>query len=254
MKHILRYVLICYFAVAISVNVFAQTHLIIATNEYPPYISENSNHSCLMEIFKAIEKEMGVTFYFQFMPWPRCEASIEKLSAWGAIPYVPTPARKEKFDFSDKIYTRQSKFFYFSPDGIQKKIIYNTLGELKKYRIGGVRGYYYGKIFSDAGITLDLVNSEEQNFRKMITGRIDLAPSDETVGWYLIRTVLPREVGGKIFTVSKPFTVSDNFLMASKNYPEGLDIMKKFNSAMRKVKENGTFKKIIEKHNIAVTY
>lgn len=237
--------LICF-----SSHVFAETELIIATGEVPPYVSKKPEQSCLTEILHAVANEMGVKFVFKFMPWKRCEQSVENLKVWAAVPYLVTPEREKKFYFSISLYNRQVKFFYYSPGGKNKNITYSELKDLKDYRIGGVRGYYYKKQFLDAGLELDLVNTEEQNFKKLVGGRVDLIPADETLGWYMIRTLFSPEEIGNFFTIAKPFNRSDIFLMTSKHYPNTQKLLTKFNTALKKIKENSVYQKIADKYGL----
>jgi len=231
----------------------AETTLIIATGELPPYISENQNENFLTEVLNNVAQEMGVTFEFKFMPWKRCESAVEKLEAWGMIPYVPTPEREKKFYFSEKLYDRQSKFFFYSPGGTHKQIPYAGLSDLKGYRIGGVRGYYYEQMFLEAGLNVEFVATEEQNFQKLKLGRVDLIPVEEVTGFYIIRKLFPYEAGN-FFTLSKPVSVSEIYLMTSKQYPDTNNLLARFNSALKKVKKNGIYQKILDKHGINLRY
>ena len=248
--HIALYLCLACFPVAAG----AGTELVIATGELPPFVSEQPGKSCLTEIFRAVAQEMGVTFVFKFMPWKRCELAVEEGKAWGMMPYIRTPEREKKFLFSERLFTRQAKLFYYSPDGKSRTIPYTELKDLKRYKIGGVRGYYYEKLFRDAGIELDLVTTEEQNFRKLGARRIDLAPADETLGWYTINTLLPREKTGRFFTLNKPLNVSDGFLMTSRRHPQGREFLARFNTALKKVKRDGSFQKILDRHGLTLAY
>lgn len=245
--------ILCLCLIGFSSNVFAETKLIIVTGEIPPLISRQPENSFLTEIFQAVEKEMGVSFVFKFLPWKRCELHIKKLKAWGAIPYVRTPEREKTYDFSERLFETGSKLFGYTSERKMKNISYTELSELKKYKIGGVRGYWYEKMFNDAGIKLELVTNEDQNLKKLRAGRIDFAPLDETAGWHMIRSLFPEE-SGNFFTLTKPLRVKDSFLMTSKQYPDGQELLTRFNTALKKIKENGVFQKISDKRRIFVTY
>ena len=232
----------------------AEMTLIIATGENPPYVSERPEESFLTDIFLEVAKEMGVMFDFQFMPWKRCEASVEELKAWGAIPYISTPERQKKFYFSEELFYRQSKFFAYSPDGRHQQIPYAALSDLKGYKIGGVLGYYYEQPFLEAGLDVDFVPTEEQNFRKLNAGRVDLIPADEVLGWHLIKTLFPPKEAGNFFTLEKPLNESGIFLITSKRYPDAQNLLANFNSALRKIKENGVYQGVLKKYKLQLAY
>lgn len=239
--------------IGLSSKVSAETTLVIATGELPPYVSENRKESFLTEVLDEVAREMGVKFEFKYMPWKRCELALENQDAWGAVPYVLTPERGKKYYFSEKLFNRQAKFFSYSPDGKRKQIPYDRLSDLKGYVIGGVRGYYYEQPLLQAGLQVELVTTDEQNFRKLKAGKVDLIPSDEVVGFHIIKKRFPLETGN-FSTLSTPLDASGDYLMTSKKYPGTQRLLARFNAALKKVKENGVYQRILDKHGIVLTY
>jgi polar amino acid transport system substrate-binding protein len=231
----------------------AQTTLIIATGELPPYVSTNPEESVMTEILHEVSHEMGVRFDFRFMPWKRCMTAVEELEAWGAIPYVLTPEREKKFYFSEKLFNREGKFFYYNLKGTTKQIPYARLSDLKSYIIGGVRGYYYEQSLLGAGLNVEFVTADEQNFWKLRAGKVDLIIADEVVGHYIIRKRFPLEAGN-FFTLSKPLDVIADYLMTSKKYPDTQKLLIKFNMALKKIKKIGVYQRILDKHGVVLTY
>jgi polar amino acid transport system substrate-binding protein len=231
----------------------AEPKLVIATGEEPPTVSENPKESFFTEVLSEVGREMGVTFEFKFMPWKRCEYSLEQNEAWGAVPYVSTPERQGKFYFSDKLFNKKAKFFYYSPDGTEKNIPFAELSDLKTYRIGAVIGYYYVQGFIDAGLNLEPLPTAEQNWQKLKAGRIDLFPSQELTGRFLLRKLFPQEYKN-FFTIEKPFDESGNYLITSKNYPDTQNLLTRFNAALRTVKANGTYQRILDERGLVQSY
>lgn len=231
----------------------AEPTLVIATGELPPYVSKNRNESVITEVLQEVAREMGVKFVFRFMPWKRCEAAVEKQEAWGAIPYVLTSEREKKFFFSDKLFNRQGKFFYYSPNGTQKDIPYAELSDLKGYIIGGVSGYYYEKTLREAGLRVEYVTADEQNFWKLKNGKVDLIIADEVVGSYVVRKQFPTETGN-FFTLSKPLDVIGDYLMTSRKYPDTQKLLARFNMALKKIKEKGVYQRILDNYGVVLTY
>jgi polar amino acid transport system substrate-binding protein len=232
---------------------WAETTLIIATGELPPYVSKNPKESVMSEVLHAVAKEMGVTIEFRFMPWRRCESAVENLEAWGAIPYVLTPEREKKYYFSEKLFNREGKFFYYSQRGEPKQIPYAGLSDLKGYIIGGVRGYYYEQTLLEAGLQVEFVTTDEQNFWKLRTGKVDLIIADGVVGSYVIRKRFPQEAG-HFLMLRKPLDVIGDYLMTSKQYPNTQNLLTKFNMALKKIKATGVYQRILDQYGVELTY
>ncbi len=230
-----------------------ETTLIVATDELPPYVSTNPKESAMTEVLHEVAHEMGVTFVFKFMPWKRCELAVEELEAWGAVPYVLTPEREKKFYFSEKLFNREGKFFYYSRNGKPKQIPYSELSDLKDSIIGGVIGYYYEQSLLDAELHVEFVTTDKQNFWKLRAGKVDLIIVDEVVGFYIIRNRFPLEAGN-FFTLSKPLDVIGDYLITSKKYPDTRELLIKFNMALEKIKGNGVYQRILDKHDVVLTY
>ncbi|MEQ8390748.1 MAG: transporter substrate-binding domain-containing protein [Thalassospira sp.] len=237
----------------------AQTSLVIVTNIYPPYVNEDVKNSFLPALFDEIGKEMGVRFDIRILPWKRCEQSVEDLDAWGAIPYTPTENRHKVFLFSEPIYVADSQFFAYrdpqtSPFS-RPPLTYTDIGDLKRWRIGGIQGYYYEPIFAAAGINVDYALSERQNFERLKLGRIDLFPAATTVGWHLIKQLFPPEIVENFYTLEKPLIADATLhLMTAKDYPDNYALLERFNRALKDIQQNGTFAELVDQYGLVMRY
>jgi polar amino acid transport system substrate-binding protein len=228
------------------------TVLVIATSELPPYVSANAKDSFLTELLPEVGKEMGVTFQFRFMPWPRCEIAVDELQAWASMPYVRTPERDQKFLFSEPLYAKRTVLFYYSPTNQGYPRTFATLGDLKRYKMGGVRSYYYEALFAEAGMILELAGNEESSFKKLRAGRVDMVPAVDVVGWDVIRKTFPPEERENFHVLDTPLAVGHNHLMTSRNYPQAELLMERFNQALAKVRRNGVYKQVAERQGLVV--
>lgn len=190
--------------------------LVIATDEYPPYVSADPRQSFITELFDHIGKQMDVKFSFRFMPWKRGVAALDARSVWAVVPYVPTPERRQRYLLSDRLYARKAKFFYHDGGGHTWPAGYKDLSELSAFRIGGVAGYWYEGMFKAAGIRLDTAVNDLGNFRKLQVARFDLAIVDENVGNYLVRTQFAQQAS-QFHSLDSPFYISENVLMVNRS-------------------------------------
>jgi len=231
-------------------GLMGQSRLTVDTNELPPYVSMNRENSFLTDLLDEIAREMGMRFEYNFLPWTRCESEVGQGKAWAAMPYVKTEERSKRFKFSDSLFDRRTLFFYYSRSGKPKDIDFDKLSDIRQYRVGAVKGYYYEEQFKNVGLSVEYVNTEEQNFLKLRSERVDLIPAEEILGWTVIESLFGREERKRFFTLDKPLTVGSIYLMSSKDYPDGDLILGKFNKALLAIKKNGIYSALVEKHGL----
>lgn len=255
MKLLGKILLYAVFCALFAAPARAQQTLVITTNHYPPYVTANDENSFLIDLFDEIGQQMDIRFEFRFYPWKRCEQEVSNTTAWGAIPYRKTPERQKAFLFSDALYLADSHFFAYRADGQKPDITFDSLADLRPYRIGGIQGYYYEPWFKDAGLDVEYAHSEEQNFRRLQLGRIDLFSTATTLGWYMIEKLFPPEEVAKFYTLKKPLVQGDGlFLMTSKDYPQTHILLEKFNKALATIKVDGTYARLVHKHGLVLTF
>jgi polar amino acid transport system substrate-binding protein len=228
----------------------AALELVVASNEYPPYVSSDPKLSFIGELFEHIGKEIDVTFSFRYMPWKRCLAELDAQEVWGVVPFVATPERAERYLLSAKLYTRRAKFFYHDHGNGSWPAGYKDLAELRRFRIGGVAGYWYESLFREAGITLDPAINDERNFSKLQAARFDLAIADENVGNYIIRTQFPSQTR-RFHSLDSPYFLSENVLMTNRN-PGNAALLARFNQALETLRRNGVYDGIVSRRKLAL--
>jgi polar amino acid transport system substrate-binding protein len=229
--------------------------IILTTGDWPPYVFEDADDpGPIAAIVNAAFKEVGVTTTVVFYPWKRAEDEVRQGNAFAAFPYAVSPERQKEFDFSDPLYTVKGKFFYnkkYNPNGLT----FEKLEDLRGYKVGGLLGSWYQEAFEEAGLQVEYVSSSEQNVEKLVRGRIDLMIEEENSVWHLIRELYPDEVS-QFATLEKPLeqpgVVNDLSLMVSRSYPESAKILEQFNTGLAAIRANGTYRKILERYELAL--
>lgn len=226
----------------------ASDEILVVTGEYPPYTGEDlEGGGFTTAIVEAVFAEMGQPVKIEYYPWPRCEAMVQNGEAWGTFPYTPTEERKADFLFSDDLVLGRAAWFYYGDafDGFQ----YETLSDLKEYRIGGVEGYFYLESLQEAGLSVDMANDDLANFNKLRADRIDMFPANEYVGWWIIQTNLPDDVDS-FHTLEQPYNVNVLSMMASQSYPDSEKWLQEFNEALARIRDKGTYQQIFEQYEM----
>lgn len=219
--------------------------LVIATGEWAPYTSDKiENYGFFSEIVKAAVEEMGYDVEFVFYPWRRCYDSVKNGLVWAAFPYSYTQNRSREVMFSDKISYSVTKFFYY---GQNQAFRYETLEDLKRYKIGGVIGYFYEETFREIGLHVDYAPREISAIEKLLRQRTDLLPLNELVGWHIIKTNF-ADHSSDFGVLEKPFSRDDLHLIVSKSYPNTNQLLQRFNYALRTVKDRLIYDSILERY------
>lgn len=221
----------------------------ILTGEWAPFVSQDlPDYGFTAEIVTAAFEAAGITPEYRFEKWSRISSLIKNGEAFAAFPYLKTPEREEFALFSQRFADSRNVFFYNKKR--LKNFEYNSLEQIKNMRVGGLRGYFYVETFKDAGIELDYTRFPELSFKKLLHGRIDLFPSNELVGWELIKKQFPDQVDSFAATKSS-FSESGLFLMVSKTFPDSKKLLETFNKGLASIMENGEYEKILEKYGLS---
>ena len=211
----------------------------MATGEWIPFTSAGlDNYGEFTERVNIVFKEMGMEPEYIFYPWRRCFDSVVKGRVWAAFPYSYTKDRAKKVWYSDTLSCSRTVFFYYNRKNSSCKYKFNSLEDLKAYKIGGITGYFYEEIFENAGLEIDYVNKEDYALEKLKMGRIDLVPFNELVGRHLIKTNFPYDVH-MFKTLEKPLSINPLCLIVSKDYPDYKKILDRFNAALKNCIEKG---------------
>lgn len=231
----------------------------LATGEWPPYTStQMEGYGIVTEITTAVVIEMGMTPDYKFVPWKRAEHMVKNGDAFAAFPYAITPARIKNFSFSDRVLINPNGRFFYRKARFDIPKDAKQLSDLKSYKFGSLAGEASIATLEEAGIRLELVSKDSQNIMRLHAGRVDLILMDELLGWYLIRKLYPNEQ--HLFTTlditfEEMINQSgnpnwDSYLMVSPEYPNAKALTKRFNNALKRIKENGVYDDILDKYGL----
>ena len=226
---------------------YAMEQVSMATGEWRPFTSQKMKHyGCFTEIVSAVLKKMGKKPKYNFIPWKRCERQLQVGKVWGIFPYTLSAERKKKYIFSDNVIFSKSVFFYCQEK--MKNISWEKLEDLQPYNIGGVHGSFYQKDFEDAKLKVKYAYSEILAFNTLSIRRYThLLPMNEFVGWDIIKNNFPHRI--KNFgTLKKFYSKNPLCIMILKNDDKSLMLLKKFNSSLKKIKQDPIYQKTLNKY------
>lgn len=234
--------------VLINCNIaLAQGKLVIAFSELPPWkiIQNNVFKGVYAEIAREIANESGLEPEFKKCPLKRCLRMIKNGSADLIIGIKKTTERLKYIKFLSTPYrSSSSKVFYIKNNEHRQLLSYSDLYNFE--HIGTKNGAKYFEYFDkDIYLNKSTVLSNEQNFAKLLNGRINIFIIDEAQGKFLEdRLKLQGQV--KI----APFYYKDNSFRYVGISKHSLSFSKfhLFESAMMNIVNTGRLDKIMDKH------
>lgn len=222
----------------------AKDRLLVITDEWAPYVfRENKVITGFdYEVVMAVLSTMGYEVDFQIIPWKRCIHMIKNQQADAILDIGLSEERKKTMYFPEENLSESSSVL-FHLKGKQYK--YENIQDLQGLKVGTIRGYEYSKDFSEANFfTKEPVENEEQNFRKLTLGRIDLFLVNKNVGLFNAKKL---GVLDKVVFTPKPVSGGDIFIAFSKK--EGHEkLAEDFSHSLKVFKKSPAFKAIMKKY------
>lgn len=234
-----------------SSNVLIAGELHLVTLQYPPLVFQDDTgeiQGVAVEIVESIMNELGHTVSIKMMPWTRALKMVQFGKADAIFTIFKNPHRETFLDFSDEVLIHQPVSFYKRKD---RTISYTgDLKELKPFKIGVVSTISYGNHFDK---TRPMLNTEstaslEQNFSKMLLGRIDLVISNS----FSANTVIQHmNISDKIIKISPSVENVPSYISYSK-LKNLTNLKREFDSKLVEFKQNGKYYRILEKSGLII--
>ncbi len=223
----------------------AEEIITIATLEYAPWTGKNlkSNGFVNHVITEAFQRR-GYSVKFTYLPWARGVIDT-KNGNYSALSYVYWSKDREKeFYLSDPISEEKIVFFHLKSNPIKD---WKTLEDLKNYKFGATRGYTYTKEFWDAAkskrLMVDVTNSDTQNFKKLLAGRIDIFPSGLVNGKSILQKDFDASKSDLLSIHPKPLSKTTGHLAFTRSRKDSENLVRMFNQGLAELKKEGLYDK-----------
>ena len=226
----------------ISSSCIAEETIRISTGEYPPYLSEHLPYNGVgLRIIKEAFALEGIKVEYGFFPWKR-SYKLAKTGEWDASATWGHNAERDKyFYFSDPLYPAVSVFFHLK----SYKFDWNTLDDLKELSIGATTTYVYTPKFLEAiekqTLNIELISSDELNFRKLLKGRTDIFPLNIDVAFSLLASKFSQDERESITYHPRELYNIQAHLIFSKKNERNIRMLSLFNKGLKKLRRSGSF-------------
>lgn len=233
-------------------NTNAETKKIFLSeeSEWPPYTYEKSGNptrglslAVMTEIFSRLKIDMDLKLF----PQNRCIEQMKEGTRDAMTLISKNKEREEFLDFSDPIVEAHGLIYYSTTQ--KTPFVWNTFSDFKDYRIGIVSGYNYGDDFNKYHEKYPLKVTEvmtiEQNFEKLIAGRIDIMLANQLEASEFIRR--NQDYQGKLKAAHKPYLYYVYHIGISKK-SSARKLLPKINQVIQQMKDEGILYKIIAQY------
>ncbi len=244
MKKKLTIILLLTFAFGFLGAVYGNDNVTVYTNRSPPTTLIKEDGSGLtgfsVEVVQELKKRVGNTSKIHLVPWVRGYKNVKSKPNQAIFTGSRNAARENIHHWIIHLTTRRSVFY--AKKGSNLTI--SSIEDAKKYRIGVLREGNREKYLKTRGFNrLQSINSEEQNIKKLFANRIELIFQSAIEAASNL-----KKINRKFDEIEPKFTVfqNDSYLMMSKNGTP-METVQRWQKAAKKMKSDGTFKKIAEK-------
>ena len=218
----------------------------IATLEYPPWTGKNlKDNGFVNHAIAEAFKRRGYTVKYTYLPWKRAVAE-SRSGNYSALSYVYWSKDWQKdFYLSDPISEEKIVFFHLKSDPIKA---WKTLDDLKDYKFGATRGYTYTKEFWQAAkskrLEVDVTDSDEQNFKKLLAGRIDIFPSGLVNGVNILQKEFDAGQSDLITYDTKPLSETTGHLAFPRSRKNSESLLRIFDQGLAELKQEGLYDRL----------
>jgi polar amino acid transport system substrate-binding protein len=220
----------------------------IASGDWDPYLSSKAfEYGLTSHIITEAFKLEGIDIQWGFFPWKRTFESAKEGEQWDAsAAWWPSERYKKDFYTSDAIMSTSLVFFHLK----DYEFHWDSVDDLSGINIGVTRGYHYGESLENTDkekkLLIENANSDEQNFAKLLFGRIDIFPNDVVVGYTQINNTFSPNEASRFTHHPKKFKVDTLHLLISKRAKNAKLFLQKFNAGLKKIKASPQYQNMLD--------
>lgn len=219
----------------------------LATVDFPPYsyLEKDKIKGIEVEIIERIFEKQGIKYTIELLPFNRALISVEDGDRDFIFNIYKNPDRLKKFDYSDPILDNPLIIFIKKDSNI---VFTGNINELRNYNIGTMLGYTYSPEFdkarNDKLIKTEEVCGHEQNFKKLVSGRIDIYIVERSVGLYFTKKLGIQQ---QVKYLNIPLKKQNGYIGISKKNSKKV-LFSKINEGLKALKASGEYQKIFDKY------
>ena len=230
----------CLILISLCLPARAAETIRLTNGEWPPLLSEHlPGNGFASQIVREAFKRADIDVSYGFFPWKRAFVLAEEGEWDGSVIWSWNEERDKAFLFSDPIYKSRDVFFHRK----DFRLKWRKFEDLAGLNVGASTGYFYGTPFHEAAdngvFNLEMHGSDVKNLEKILAGRTDIFIVEEAVGQFLLVDQFSDTDRLQLTFHPHPVRITEMHLILSRNVYGNIARMKKFNEALRELRESG---------------
>lgn len=235
-----------FFLVLMNMQAAQAREVVLASDPWQPHYGPDLvNQGYIVEVAREAFSRAGHNLKVEFVPWGRAYKLAKKGIYDGLLGAFLTQERTELFEYSQSVGQSRITIFWNKEDNYD----FNRLAELKGLKIGVVKGYHYFDEFNQAEylIKMETYHSAE-NVDLLLKDRIDMLIGAKEVVDYVLRSRFPESMN-TLTSLEVPLKINELYIPISKSVADHSQLVLEFNQALSEMKLDGSYAKIVTKHN-----
>ncbi len=215
---------------------------------WPPFTLERSGvarQGLSLALLHELGQRAGFQPRLELFPMKRVLIEIAEGRHDGVSVISRNPEREALLVFSEPLFQKLGYVYFRSGESRP----WARYPDFKGLKLGVTRGHNLGDELDRAiqaeGLAVDVGGSDEQNFIKLIAGRVDAVFANHWSALFLLRQA---RFQGLIERAPKPFFSKDYHLGISRRSAPGQALLPAINRAIRAMKSDGSLDALLVEH------
>lgn len=221
----------------------------VTGSHWPPYLDgELENGGLAADLVRTALTRAGYEVEGSAEPWVRAYEGVA-IGVYDVVAAVwQNEARGEELIFSNPYLLND--IIFMSRQGVLGT--YNTLNDLRGYRIGVVRDYAYDDAFDNHPQLLRVPSSNLiQNLLMLSQGRLEVVVGDKWSMLHEISQYIPEDIGVFV-ALPRPLARRALRLGVSRHNPNAQEIVAAFDKAIVDMQADGSYDEIVQRHTAGI--
>jgi len=200
-----------------------------------------------VDVVRLILTENGDDPVFMVLPWKRCLRMLESDQVDLVLDGSINSDRLRIFNFSNQMYKVDNVFFYSTTNLPQGPDI-KSVNEVNNYSMGALAGFNLAILPFDSSKVQSTALDYKALLGMLKHNRFDLAIGLRQI--LLSHAKMNNLNMANVDSVSIPGTSPLSFHVLAAKTPHGRNLIRKINSGLEKLKQDGRFSELMEKYGI----